>query len=156
MEDLRQHIVSLLRGGSAHATLAQALDGLSFAVAGLKPPNAAQSPWQLLEHIRIAQSDILEFTRDPRHVSPEFPAGYWPARSAPDSSTVLQNSLRRTRADHAAFIQMIADPGCDLLAPLPRDPAKTVLREALVLADHNAYHLGQLVLVRRALGNWPG
>lgn len=154
MSDLRAHIVALLRGGSAHATLEQGLEGLTFQVAGLKPPNSPHTPWQLLEHIRIAQWDILEFTRNQHHVSPEFPAGYWPTAAKPLTPEVLSSSVAQTRADHAAFVQLVSNPGCDLLAPLPHDAQKTVLREALVLADHNAYHLGQLVLLRRALGNF--
>lgn len=154
MPDLRAHIVALLRGGSAHATLDQALDGLTFQVAGLKPHNCPHSPWQLVEHIRIAQWDILEFTRNQHHVSPDFPAGYWPESDKPTSPQAMDASLKQTRADHAAFIALVTNPGCDLLAPLAHDRDKSVLREALVLADHNAYHLGQLVLVRKALGNF--
>lgn len=152
--ELKPHIAATLRGGSAHATLAQAVAGLTPAVAGRKPPRAPHTCWQLLEHIRIAQRDILEFTRDSDWVSPVFPAGYWPPRAAPPNAVALTRAKTALAADLEAMIALVLAPGSDLLAPLPHAPDKTLLREALVLADHNAYHLGQIVLVRRLLGAW--
>lgn len=154
MADVRQSIAALLRGGSAHATLAQAVAGLTAAAAGRKPARAPHTCWQLLEHIRIAQHDILEFTRDADWVSPAFPAGYWPATAAPASAAALARSKKALAADLEAMIGLVLDPARDLLAPLPHAPDKTLLREALILADHNAYHLGQVVLTRRLLGDW--
>ncbi len=152
--DLRLPIANVLRGGSAHATLAQALAGLSFAIAGKKVPRTPYTCWQLLEHLRLAQQDILEFSRDPAWQSPEFPAGYWPPTPAPPSAAALTRSKKAATADLDAMVALVLDPARDLLAPLPHAPDKTLLREALVLADHNAYHLGQLVLVRKLLGAW--
>lgn len=154
MDALRQHVVNLLRGGSAHATLEQALEELSFATAGKRARGLRHSPWELLEHIRIAQWDILEFTRNPKHVSPAWPEAYWPNAPEPPSREALEESVAQARADHRAMIALVSDAKHDLLAPLPHDAHKTILREALLLADHNAYHVGQLVLARRALGDW--
>ncbi|MGH9392885.1 MAG: DinB family protein [Terriglobales bacterium] len=152
--NLREHVLALLRGGSAHATLEQCLRGLDFEIAGRRPARAPHNAWQLLEHIRIAQSDILEYSRRPGHISPDFPAGYWPPTPAPPSAAAWRRSRAQLRADLAAFIALVADPARDLLAPLPQAPDKTLLREALVLADHNAYHLGALVQLRKLLGAW--
>ncbi len=152
--DLRQHIANVLRGGSAHASLAQAVEGLSLAVAGKKPPRAPYTCWQQLEHLRIAQQDILEFTRDPAWQSPAWPGGYWPPTPAPPSAAALTRSKKAATADLDAMIALVLDPARDLLAPLRHAPEKTLLREALVLADHNAYHLGQLVLICRLLAAW--
>lgn len=151
---LRQHVAALLRGGSAHATLPQALQGLTAAAAAKKPRRAPYTAWQLLEHIRIAQWDILEFSRDPNHVSPPWPSGYWPATAAPPSAAALRRSRTTVLADLEAMIALVLDPQRDLLAPLPHAPDKTLLREALLLADHNAYHAGQLVLARKLAGDW--
>lgn len=152
---LREQVAALLRGGSAHATLEQAVRGLTLAAAGGKPRQTPHTVWQLLEHIRIAQWDILEFSRNPDHVSPEFPAGYWPPAAQPPSSSALRRSRTAVLTDRDAMIALVLDPRRDLVAPLPHAPDKTLLREALVLADHNAYHVGQLVLARRWMRNWP-
>ena len=151
---LPQHVAALLRGGSAHATLPQALQGLTAAAAGRKPRRAPYTAWQLLEHIRIAQWDILEFSRRPDHVSPPWPSGYWPPTAAPPSAAALRRSRATVLADLEAMIALVLDPKRDLLAPLPHAPDKTLLREALLLADHNAYHAGQLVLARKLAGDW--
>ncbi|MGH9465854.1 MAG: DinB family protein [Terriglobales bacterium] len=154
--ELRQHVAALLRGGAAHATLEQALSGLSAAVAGKRPPRTPYSCWQLLEHLRIAQHDILEFTRDPAWQSPSWPEGYWPPTSAPPSAAAFRRSRLSVIADRDAMLALILDPAQDLLAPLPHAPDRTLLREALLLADHSAYHVGQIALVRKLLGDWPG
>jgi hypothetical protein len=114
------------------------------------------TPWRLLEHLRIAQWDILEFSRNPRHVSPPFPDGYWPTGDAPPESAGWDRSVAAFRADLQAMQDLVADPATDLFAPLAHGDGQTILREALLMADHNAYHLGQLVVLRRALGAWPG
>ena len=107
-----------------------------------------------MEHLRIAQWDILEFTRNPAHQSPKWPEGFWPESPAPPNANAWAKSVRAFREDHEAMCAIIEDPKVDLLAPLPHGEGKTVLREALLLADHNSYHLGQLVLVRKLLGAW--
>src|SRR5437870_5365390 len=121
---------------------------------GAKPPGVPHTPWRLLEHLRIAQWDILEFTRDPHHVSPPWPEGYWPASDAPPDDGAWDRSVAAFRADLRAMQDLVADPATDLFTPLPHGEGQTALREALLVADHNAYHLGQLVVVRRLLGAW--
>jgi len=112
------------------------------------------TPWRLLEHLRIAQGDILRFSIDPQHVSPEFPAGYWPEGDAPPDPGAWDRTVAAFRADRKAMRDLMADPATDLFAPRPHGQGQTVLREALLVADHYAYHLGQLVTVRRLLGAW--
>jgi hypothetical protein len=151
---LRQHLLDLLRGGSAHLNFEEALAGLPPQLRGAKPPGLPYSPWRLLEHMRIAQWDILDFSRSPKHVSPEFPAGYWPESDAPPDDKAWQRSIRQFRADLKAMQDLVEDPATDLFAPIPHGEGQTILREALLLTDHNSYHLGQLVTVRRLLGAW--
>lgn len=155
---LRTHILYLLRGGGAHLNMDEALADWPAKLRGVKPPGAAHTAWQLLEHMRIAQWDILEFSRNPRHTSPDFPAGYWPPTEAPPEEADWEKSIAAFRADRKALEKLVADPSKDLVARVPHPDAKpehTLLREALLVADHNAYHLGQLVLLRRLLANWP-
>jgi uncharacterized damage-inducible protein DinB len=150
---VRQHVVALLEGGHAHATFEQAVKALPPALRAKAPARLPYSPWQLLEHVRIAQSDILEFSRDARHVSPPWPDGYWP-RVAKPTEAAWRASVRAFRRDLRAMQALVADSRADLFAPIPWGDRQTLLREALLVADHNAYHLGQLVAVRRLLGAW--
>jgi len=151
---LRQHLLDLLRGGNAHLNFDEALAGLPPQLRGVKPPGLPYSPWRLLEHMRIAQWDILEFSRNPKHVSPEFPAGYWPETDAPPDDKAWQKSLRQFRADLKAMQDLVEEPATDLFSPIPHGEGQTILREALLVADHNSYHLGQIVTLRRLLGAW--
>jgi hypothetical protein len=153
---LRDHLLYLLGGGGAHADFEATVAGLPAELRGRKPPGAPHSPWQLLEHLRLAQWDILEFSRDAGHVSPPWPEGYWPASEAPPDDGAWDESVAAFRADLEALKALVADPASDLHARLPHGDGQTLLREALLVADHNAYHLGQLVLVRRLLGAWSG
>jgi hypothetical protein len=153
-KSLRDHVLYLLRDGGAHLDFDKAIRGLPAELRGRKPPGVPHSPWRLLEHMRICQWDILEFSRNPRHVSPEFPEGYWPQGDAPSDAAAWDRSVAAFRADQRAMQDLVADPATDLFAPLPHGQGQTVLREALLVADHNAYHLGQLVVVRRLLGTW--
>ena len=152
---LRQHVIDLLDGNQAHLTFDQAVADLPVPLRGLRAPATPHSPWRLLEHMRIAQWDILEFSRNPRHRSPEFPDGYWPVGDAPPDEAAWDRSVEAFRNDLQAMKDLVSNPGTDLLAPIPHGDGQTILREALLVADHNAYHLGQLVVVRRALGAWP-
>ena len=152
--ELRQHVINLLKGGHAHATFDDAVKNFPPALRGKKPKGAEYSAWQLLEHLRIAQWDILEFTRDPNHKSPDWPSGYWPAKSAPPDEKAWDKSVRAFRRDLKELSDMMADETADLFARISHGDGQTVLREALLAADHNAYHIGQLVLVRRLLGAW--
>ncbi len=151
---LRRHLPDLLGGGGAHLDFDKAVAGLAPELRGAKPAGQPHTPWRLLEHLRIAQWDILQFCLDPKHVSPKFPDGYWPTGDAPPDAGAWDRSVAAFRADLQAMQKLVADPATDLFAPLPLGPKYTVLREALLVADHNAYHLGQLVLVRRLLGAW--
>jgi hypothetical protein len=151
---LREHLLYLLRGGGAHLGFDKAVAGLPPELRGARPAGVPHTPWRLLEHLRIAQWDILRFCIDVGHVSPAFPEGYWPAGDAPPDPGAWERSVEAFRADLAAMQALVADPATDLFAPLPHGQGQTVLREALLVADHNAYHLGQLVVVRRLLGAW--
>jgi hypothetical protein len=153
-KSLRQHLLDLLHGGNAHADFDQAVEKLPANLRGVRPQGAEHSPWEILEHLRIAQWDILEFSRDPHHKSPEFPAGYWPAKPEPPNEQAWDMSVSAFRKDMKALCALVADESTDLFAKIPHGDGQTVLREALLTADHNAYHLGQLVLVRKLLGSW--
>jgi hypothetical protein len=151
---LREHVLYLLGGGGAHLDFEAAVAGLPAELRGAKPPGLPHTPWRLLEHLRLAQWDILEFSRNPKHVSPVFPDGYWPRGDAPPDPAGWDRSIESFRADLQAMQNLVADPANDLLARIPHGQGQTLLREALLVADHNAYHLGQLVTVRRLLGAW--
>jgi hypothetical protein len=131
------------------------LANLPAALRGAKPAGVPHTPWRLLEHMRIAQWDILEFSRNPTHISPKFPEGYWPENDAPPDEAAWDRSVAAFRADLQTMCDLVADPATDLFARIPHGEGQTVLREALLVADHNSYHLGQMVVVRRALGAWP-
>jgi len=153
---LRQHLLELLNGGHAHADFDTAIRNLPLAPRGKRPKGAEHSPWEILEHLRIAQGDILEFSRDPGHQSPGWPGGYWPATPAPPDEKSWDKSVRAFRRDLKAMGDLVKNPATDLFVPIPHGNGQTVLREALLVSDHNAYHLGELVLVRRLLGAWKG
>jgi hypothetical protein len=151
---LREHLDYLLGGGGAHLDFDKAVAGLAPEKRGVRAPNTPHTAWRLVEHLRIAQWDILEFSRNPKHVSPEWPAGYWPAGDAPPDNKAWDHSIAAFKADLAAMRALVKDPKTDLFAKIPHGDGQTVLREALLVADHNAYHLGQLVFLRRAIGAW--
>jgi DinB superfamily len=153
-QSLREHLLYLLRSGGAHLSFDRAIAGLPAELRGARPAGIPHTAWRLLEHMRIAQWDILEFSRNPAHVSPDFPAGYWPEGDAPPDSEAWDRSVAAFRADLKAMEDLVANPATDLFAAIPHGDGQTILREALLVADHNAYHLGQLVVVRRALGAW--
>ena len=153
-QSLRDHVLYVLRGEGAHITLDAFVADFPVARCGERVEGLPYTAWQVLEHMRIALWDILEFTRNPKHVSPEFPSGYWPKTQVPPDAKAWDKSVHAFRADAKALADLVADDSTDLLARLPHGDGQTVLREALVAADHNAYHLGELVLVRRLLGAW--
>jgi hypothetical protein len=152
---LREHLLYLLRGGGAHLDFEAAVADMPGELRGAKPAGLPHTPWRLLEHLRICQWDILEFSRNPAHISPTFPAGYWPTGDAPPNAGAWDRSVESFRADLKAMQDLVADPAVDLFAPFPHGQGQSLLREALLLADHNSYHLGQLVTLRRLLGAWP-
>ena len=151
---LRDHLLALLRGGHAHAEFDRATADLPPKLRGAKPPGQPHTPWRLVEHMRITQWDILEFSRDPKHESPQWPDGYWPVEDAPPDGKAWARSLRSFHDDRKAVTALVADPKNDLFAPFPWGDGQTLLREAMLVVDHTAYHLGQLILVRRFLGAW--
>jgi hypothetical protein len=151
---LRQHLLELLKGGHAHATFDDALKGLSAKLRGAKPDKFPHSPWMILEHIRIAQWDILEFSRNSKHKSPKWPDGYWPKTAEPSSAEAWNESVEQIRRDNKAMQELVDDPKTDLFAKIPWGDGQTILREAMLVADHNAYHVAQIVDVRRLLGDW--
>jgi len=152
---VREHILKLLEGGHAHVTFEAAIKGIPAALRGKRPKGVEHSLWEILEHMRIAQWDILEFSRDPNHVSPEWPKGYWPSPDAQADMAMWNETIRQFRSDLAAMKAIVADPNTDLYQPIPHGyGGHTVLREALLIADHNAYHVGALVTTLQLLGAW--
>jgi hypothetical protein len=151
---LRQHVLYLLNGGGAHASFDDVVSGIPAMLRGRAPAGMPHSPWMLLEHMRLAQWDILEFSRNAKHVSPDFPEGYWPESEAPPSAAAWTASIKKFRDDLKAMENLVKNPKTDLFARIPWGDGQTILREALLIADHNAYHLGQLLDVRRLLGAW--
>ena len=153
---LREHLVYLLTGGGAHVSFDAAVARFPASLRGARHSGVPYSAWEILEHLRIAQWDILEFSRDAQHKSPEWPSGYWPVKPAPPDEKAWDKSLRAFRKDLKAMCALVEDESTDLYAKIPHGDGQTLLREALLVADHNAYHVGQLVLVRKALGAWKG
>jgi len=154
-DTLREQLLVFLEGRSAHASFDHALDDFPPESMGARPEGFAHSAWQLVEHIRIALWDLVEYSRKEEHVSPEWPAGYWPEEEGPSSPDAWAKSIEEYHHWLAEMKGLVADPAVDLLAPLPWNESASLLREVLLAADHCAYHVGQIVDLRRALGCWP-
>ena len=148
---LRILLVDALRGHQAHIDFDSAVEDFPVEARGSKPPNSPHTAWQLLEHMRIAQHDILEFSRDPNHESPDWPEGYWPKTAAPPNHHAWDETVKAFRRDAQAFKKLIEDPQSNLFQPFEHGDGQTLLREALLLVSHNSYHLGQLMLVKKSL-----
>jgi len=151
---LREQLRRALSWHDAHAGWKSAVKDFPVKLRGKRPSGAPHSPWELLEHMRLAQKDILEFCRDPKHVSPSWPESYWPKDPAPPTAGAWDKSVQEFEKDVRAVQKLLDDPKTDLFAPIAHGKGQTILREVLVIADHNSYHLGQFVLVRRLLGAW--
>lgn len=151
---LREHLRKLLDWQDAHASFDTAVDGLPPAHRGQRPSGLPYSPWELLEHLRITQHDILDFCVNPAYAEKRWPDDYWPATPAPPSPEAWDESLAAFREDREALKRLAEDPEIDLFAAIPHGQGQTYLRELLLVADHTAYHVGQLVAVRRLLGDW--
>ena len=149
---LRDHLLYLLKDGGAHASFDDAMGDWPLQLAGAKVANFPHTVWMLLEHMRLAQWDILEFTRNKKHVSPKWPEGYWPASEAPANEKAWKASIAAYKKDLKAMQALVANRKVDLYARIPWGDGQTILREALLVADHNAYHLGQLVMLRKSIG----
>jgi uncharacterized damage-inducible protein DinB len=147
---LREHLLNLLNSGDAHQDFDSAVDEVPAALRGKRPAGVPHSAWELLEHMRIAQTDILDYSRNAVHVSPEFPDGYCPPCPYPPTESAWDESFANSRAARDAITALVNDESTDLFAKIPQDTA-TLLAQLLLIADHNTYHLGQLVLVRRML-----
>ena len=152
----RRDLVELLKGGHAHVTIEGALDGLDPKLRDTPALEGMHSIWDNIEHMRLAQEDILRYTLDPTWSSPSFPEGYWPKPADRLSDAMWTASLEAFRADQEALIKLIEDENLDLTAEIPHGEGRTYLREILLVADHNAYHLGQIVAIRKSLGSWNG
>jgi hypothetical protein len=154
-ETVRQQLLFLLRGGNAHMTFDEAVADFPPESINKRPANVPYTPWHILEHMRIAQWDILEFIRNPGHVSPDWPEGHWPRRDEEANARRWQTTLDDFRADMKALQDMAADPDTDLYAPIPHATNYTIFREILLVADHNAYHIGEFAVLRQVMGTWP-
>lgn len=153
---LREHVVYLLTGGGAHATFDDAVKSLPEKLRGIKPQGLPHSAWMLLEHLRLAQWDILEFSRNPKYKAAKWPEDYWPKKESPSSSAAWDKSIQRFRDDLMEMKELVENPKTDLFALIAWGDGQTILREALLVADHNSYHVAQLIDVRRLLGTWKG
>ncbi len=152
----RSTLVGLLRGHGAHVSFDDAVEGLDPELRTVRPAGAAHSVWELVEHVRLAQEDILRYTLDPTWESPPWPDGYWPGDNPERLGDRLwEEALRSCRGDLEAMVDLVEDPDLDLTARIPHGGEHTYLREVLLVADHNAYHVGQIVCVRKALLAWP-
>ena len=147
-------LTALLAGGNAHATFEQALADLPAPLRNQAVPEVPYTIWHVVEHLRIAQEDIVEFTLNPRHVSPEWPAGYWPARTAVVDEAGWQATLRAIAHDQQRFIDLLENPATDFFAPLAHGDGQNILREAMLIGDHASYHIGEIILLRRLLQAW--
>jgi DinB superfamily len=148
---LRDHVLYLLNGDGAHLDFATVAKDVLVSARGKRPKGGPHSPWELLEHLRITQEDVLQSTRDPKHASPEFPAGYWPSSATPPSEKSWEQSATAFQADLRALSELAKNASMDLLGPLPSGDGQTILRKLLMIADHNSYHIGQLLLVKQLL-----
>jgi hypothetical protein len=152
---LRRQLLDLLRGGHAHMSFDDAVEAFPPGQLDDFPAGVGYTPWHLLEHVRIAQWDILMFIRDPHHISPAWPEGYWPPTEAKAGEADWQATLAGFRADHHALEEIVADPRTDLTGDLPHAPGYSILREILVVSDHNAYHIGEFAILRQVMHTWP-
>jgi hypothetical protein len=155
-KELRRHLARLLSWSDAHVSFEDAMAGLPHSVRGKVPKGSQHSPWQLVEHLRLAQADILEFCVSRRYEEKQWPRDYWPATAAPPSARAWNASVAAFKRDRLALERLARSTRRDLLAPVPAGTGQTLLREILLAADHAAYHVGPLVAVRRSLGFWPG
>jgi hypothetical protein len=154
-KSLRDHLIELLNGGHAHATFDAIIANIPANLRGKRPANYPHSLWMLLEHLRLAQSDILEFSRNPKYRAPKWPDDYWPKTAAPPTPAAWNASIKKFRADLKAMQALVKNPKTDLFAKIPRGDGHTILREVLLLADHNSHHLAQIIDLRRLLSDWP-
>ncbi len=154
-QTLRDELLFLLRGGHAHMPFAAAVADFPAEHYNTCPPNVPYTPWHLLEHLRITQADILEFIRNPDYVYLNWPEDYWPAGDAQADAAAWQRTIAGWQADNQALQALVADPATDLYTPLAHGEGQNILREILVVSDHNAYHIGEFAIQRQVMGTWP-
>ncbi len=152
---IRERLLALLRGGNAHMTFDEAVADFPMEAINTRPPNVPYTPWHLLEHLRITQCDILEFIEDPDYVSPEWPAGYWPAPQEQANELRWIETISNFQADLSDIIELVKNPTTQLCSPIPHAPDYTIFREILLVSDHNAYHIGEFAILRQIMGTWP-
>jgi hypothetical protein len=152
---LREQLLALIDGYGAHMPFDAAVADFPDEAINRMPPNVPYTPWHLLEHIRIAQRDILDYIRDRDYLAPAWPEEYWPARDAMATPEQLALTVDGFRTDRAALHALVADPATDLLAPIPNTPGHSIFREVRLVGDHNAYHIGEFAILRQVMGTWP-
>jgi hypothetical protein len=151
---LREHLRALLEGGHAHMTFEDAVANFPRQDMNTNPPHVPYTPWHVIEHLRITQWDILEFIRNPEHISPDWPEGYWPPKDAKADAATWDQTIASFLADLQALREMATDPSVDLYTPIPHGSGQTILREILLVADHNAYHIGEFAILRQVMQTW--
>jgi hypothetical protein len=154
-KQLRNDLIELLKGGHAHASVEKIIQGIDPQARSTRPSGIPHTIWELLEHMRLAQEDILRYTLDPDWVSPKFPEGYWPSNPGPVSESDWDNSISKFLTDLGEIIKLVEDNNIDLTTEIAHGEGRTYLREILLVVDHNSYHLGQIAQIRKALGDWP-
>jgi hypothetical protein len=152
---VREQLLALLHGGQAHMGFDEVVTDFPMALINTRPPHVLYTPWHLIEHIRISQWDILEFIRNPHYTSPDWPTGYWPDPGAQANAKQRESTLTAFRNDLHAVEALAADPATDLFSTIPHGSGQTILREILLVADHNAYHIGELGILRQVMQAWP-
>ena len=152
---IRRQLAELLDGIGAHMSFTEAVADFPDDAINTRPPNVSYTPWHLVEHVRITQWDILEYVVNPRHVSPDWPVGYWPRADATATPQQFGDSVAAFEADRLALRALLMDPEIDLLGPIPHTPGHSLAREIRIAADHTAYHTGEFAILRQVMGTWP-
>ncbi len=152
---LREQLIQLIDGHGAHMPFDAAVEGFPDDAINRRPPNVPYTPWHLLEHLRLAQRDILDYIRDRAYLAPSWPEEYWPAPEATATPEQLTETIAAFRADRQALRDLVSDPATDPFATIPGTPGHTILREIRLVADHNAYHIGEFAILRQVMGTWP-
>jgi hypothetical protein len=155
LDPLRKELVFQLNGGHAHVPLEKVVQTFPIKFRGVVPKGLPYSSWQLLEHIRLALRDMLDFCTDPNYQAPKWPDDYWPKSPEPPNARAWEASVRKIQSDRTKFVKLVSNPKSDLFAPIPWGDGQTLFHEACLIIDHNSYHLGEMVTVRRILGIWP-
>jgi hypothetical protein len=151
----KAELLAILDSRDAHMTFDEAVADFPVDAINVRPPNVDYTPWHLLEHLRLTQLDILDYVRDPRYVAPEWPRDYWPAPNALAGPDEFAATVASFRADQASLRELVSDPATDPFAVIPRSPGHTIAREIRIVADHNAYHIGEFAILRQIMGTWP-